>query len=141
MIHFNYNDGGRANAGYRGFTGDCGVRALSITLQKPYKEVYDKVNEFCKQEKPSKRLRGTSNARTGIHTHTYKKICEYFGLKWTPLMGIGTGCKVHLTKSELPKGRIICRVSRHFVAVIDGVVNDTYDCSRGGTRAVYGYWS
>jgi len=26
------------------------------------------------------------------------------------------------------------------VAVIDGVINDTYDCSREGTRCVYGYW-
>jgi hypothetical protein len=31
-------------------------------------------------------------------------------------------------------------VSRHAVAVIDGVIHDTYDCSRGGKRCVYGYW-
>jgi hypothetical protein len=24
--------------------------------------------------------------------------------------------------------------------VIDGVIHDTHDCSRGGTRCVYGYW-
>ena len=55
-------------------------------------------------------------------------------------MGIGTGCTVHLNPNELPKGRIICRVTRHYVAVINGVINDTYDCSRDGTRCVYGYW-
>ena len=42
--HWNFNDGGRAEAGYRGSTRDCGVRALAICLQKPYKEVYDKFN-------------------------------------------------------------------------------------------------
>lgn len=140
MTNFNYNDGGRADAGYKGLTRDCGIRALAIALQKPYKEVYNKVNDFCKKEKPSKRRRGISNARTGIHTHTYRKICEFYGLTWVPLMGIGTGCKVHLAKDELPKGRIICRVSKHYVAVINGIINDTYDCSREGTRAVYGYW-
>ena len=38
MRNFKYNDGGREKAGYKGFTGDCGVRALSICLEKPYKE-------------------------------------------------------------------------------------------------------
>ena len=45
-----------------------------------------------------------------------------------------------LDEDELPKGRLICHVSRHSCAVIDGVLNDTYDCSRMGTRCVYGYW-
>ena len=108
--NFIFNDGGRELANYKGFTGDCGVRALSICLQKPYKEVYNKVNEFCKLEKPSKRRRGVSSARTGIHTRTFHKIANYYGLKWKPTMGIGTGCKVHLKADELPKGRIICNV-------------------------------
>jgi hypothetical protein len=32
-------------------------------------------------------------------------------------------------------------VSRHMVAVIDGVVYDNHDSTRGGSRAVYGYWT
>ena len=55
-------------------------------------------------------------------------------------MGIGTGCKVHLRKDELPMGRIIVALSKHYAAVIDGVVHDTHDPSRSGTRCVYGYW-
>ena len=65
-----YNDGGRERAGYKGKAGDCGVRALAIALQLPYKEVYDKVNEFCAQEKPSKRRRGKSSARSVAYTLT-----------------------------------------------------------------------
>ena len=34
----------------------------------------------------------------------------------------------------------IARVSKHFVAVMDGVIRDTHDPSRKGKRAVYGYW-
>ena len=40
-----------------------------------------------------------------------------------------------------PPGRLIVSVSRHLCAVIDGVLYDTHDCSRSGTRCVYGYWT
>jgi hypothetical protein len=39
-----------------------------------------------------------------------------------------------------PPGRLVVRLSKHVAAVVDGVLHDTYDCSRGGTRCVYGYW-
>ena len=137
---FVFNDGGRKKAGFKGFTGDCAVRSLAICLDLPYKEVYDTVNEFCKLEKPSKRRRGISNARTGIHTYTVKKIAIHYGLKWVPKMTIGSGCTTHVKEDELPKGRIILNLSRHFAAMIDGKLQDIYDCSRNGTRCVYGYW-
>lgn len=65
---------------------------------------------------------------------------EKNGWVWTPTMFIGSGCKVHLRGDELPAGRLIVSVSKHLVAVIDGVIHDTYDCSRNGTRCVYGYY-
>jgi len=139
-VNYIYNDGGRQKAGFKGITGDCGTRALAICLNLPYKEVYNKIQEFCKLEKPSKRRRGISSPRTGIHTHTFHKIAEFYGLKWKATMTIGSGCTTHLKSLELPKGRIIARVSRHYVAVINGQINDIYDCSRNGTRCVYGYW-
>jgi len=55
-------------------------------------------------------------------------------------MSIGSGCKVHLDGNELPEGRLVASLSKHVAAVIDGVINDTYDCSREGTRCVYGYY-
>ena len=42
-------------------------------------------------------------------------------------MAIGSGCKVHLADSELPFGRLVVSVSKHYTAVIDGVVHDTHD--------------
>ena len=56
-------------------------------------------------------------------------------------MAIGQGCKVHLRADELPTGRLIVAVSKHITAVIDGVIHDTHDCSRSGTRCVYGYFT
>merc|ERR1712178_77188 len=63
------------------------------------------------------------------------------GWKWTATMRFGQGCKVHLCREELPAGRLVCRVTKHMVAVIDGVIHDTGDCSRDSTRCVYGYFS
>ena len=54
-------------------------------------------------------------------------------------MAIGSACKVHLRANELPAGRLVFSVSKHMVAVIDGVIHDTSDPSTDGTRYVYGY--
>lgn len=136
----NYNDGGREGAGYKGKTGDCGTRAIAIACGLPYQDVYDLVNEYSKRELTGKRKKKISHPRTGIYVNTMKRIMESLGWKWKATMGIGTGCTVHLNPEELPGGKIICRVSKHYVAVIDGVINDTHDCSRDAGRCVYGYW-
>jgi hypothetical protein len=65
---------------------------------------------------------------------------ESIGWRWVPTMQIGSGCKVHLRASELPRGRLVVKVTKHCVAVIDGVIHDTHDCARDGTRCVYGYY-
>lgn len=138
---YEYNDGGRAEAGYKGKTGDCVCRAIAIAVERPYQEVYDLINEFAKNERTGKRKTDKSSARNGVYKGTIHKIMEHYGWKWTPTMLVGQGCKVHLKSDELPAGRLVVSVSKHCTAVINGVINDTYDCSRGETRCVYGYWS
>lgn len=140
-IRFVQNDGGRAAAGFKGNAGDCVTRAIAIATGSPYTLVYDLINVRAEGERKSKRRRGRSSARTGVHKPLYKKLLAELGWKWTPTMHIGSGCKVHLRADELPGGTIIVAVSRHLCTVIDGVLHDTHDCSRGGTRCVYGYWS
>lgn len=141
-----YDDGGRAAAGFKGITGDCVCRAIAIATGKPYKEIYDLINEYGRAEHANLKRRGNaynghrSSARTGVYKDTIRKIMTRLGWKWKATMNIGSGCKVHLRKEELPSGRIVCNLSRHSVAVIDGVVHDTYDSTRGGERCVYGYY-
>ena len=55
-MEFVYDDGGRAEAGFKGITGDCVCRAISIATQKPYKEIYDLINKYGKAEKQTKRV-------------------------------------------------------------------------------------
>ena len=146
---WNFNDGGREKAGFRGSADDCVTRAIAIASNTPYREVYDEL--FRRQKKfvqtsRSKiarraRERGTScSPRTGVFPEAYKGYLDELGWKWEPLMHIGSGCTVHLDADELPGGTIICRLSKHLTVVVDGVIQDTHDCSRDGTRCVYGYW-
>lgn len=139
MTTYTYNDGGRAAAGFKGEARDCVVRAIAIATETPYQDVYRTLQAACKAEAPRAGQK-RSGARTGVHKATYKAFLRALGWVWTPTMAIGQGCKVHLRADELPPGRLIVRCSRHLVAVIDGVIHDTHDSSRGGTRCVYGFW-
>jgi hypothetical protein len=145
-MKFIYNDGGRAAAGFKGSTGDCVVRAVAISAELPYQQVYDALADGTAQErrtKHSKKLSGRRTASAGIHTGRkwFKDYMATLGWTWTPTMLIGSGCRVHLADGELPMGRLIVAVSKHLTCVIDGAIYDTHDSQRETGRCVYGYWS
>lgn len=119
---------------------DCCTRAVANATGMDYLEVYKGINELAKRERTSKRAK--SSARNGVRATTIKKyIEEVLGWIWVPCMGIGTGCKVHLRKGELPEsGDYILNLSGHLSCWKNNKLYDTYDCSRDGTRCVYGYW-
>jgi hypothetical protein len=153
-----FDDGGRAAAGFKGETGDCVTRAIAIATGHAYIDVYRHLNKIAESGRPTRGGK-RSSARLGVFKKTYHQYLEALGAVWTPTMGIGTGCKVHLIDGELPMGRLIVKVSRHLTAVIDGVIHDTFDPQRktvwyDGTdesgnplvshtseRCVYGYFT
>lgn len=140
-MKFIYNDGGRSNY-FKGKANDCVVRSICNATGKDYLEVYNAINELAKSERTGKRKKGVSSARNGVYKTTYKKYIEQvLGWVWHPTMKIGQGCKVHLAADELPSGTLIVSVSGHHTCVKDGVLIDTYDCTREGSRCVYGYWT
>jgi len=142
-MKFIYNDGGRAKAGYKGEASDCVTRSIAIATGLPYQQVYDEMahgNETQRKPRLSARARARKhhNARTAAHgiivqRKWFKDFMHSIGWVWVPTMGIGTGCTVHLNSDELPKGRLIVSVSRHYTAVIDGVIHDTFNPSERGT--------
>lgn len=142
MTVFIFDDGGRSAAGFKGSAGDCVCRAATIATGKPYAEIYAMIGELSASERGRMRRgkKRKSSARTGVFTSTIRKLMEALGSEWHPTMQVGSGCTVHLRADELPAGRIICSLSKHLVAMIDGVIHDTDNPSRGGTRCVYGYW-
>lgn len=134
-LPFRENDGGRAAAGFRGQAGDCVTRAIAIALDLPYRQVYDELAERMAESGEAR------SARNGIPRPIYERYLAEHGWEWVPTMKIGSGCTTHLRRGELPDDmRLIVRLSKHICAVVDGVIQDTNDPSRGGTRCVYGYF-
>jgi len=171
MFELALNDGGRQAAGYKGKAGDCVVRAIVIAkcfeLVEQGKDIpgeeYQSVVDGLKYEAKSladngrcRLARGlrdnpkAMNPRTGVNKKIYDAFLKGLGWEWKAVMGIGTGCKVHVLPEELPTiGPIILRLSKHLSTVkvwhcLDsgkyGRIYDTYDSSRAGTRCVYGYY-
>jgi hypothetical protein len=164
---FIHDDGGRALAGYTGKAGDCVTRAIAIAAQLPYQQVYDAI-AACNASYKGRKGRGAKSARNGAWTQgvAFKRYMASIGWVFVPTMRIGSGCTVHLHDGELPMGRLIVSVSKHYTAVIYGVIHDTHNPQReinvitpdrgqpmkpGDTRningicsvsrrCVYGYW-
>jgi hypothetical protein len=142
-----YNDGGRKAAGFSGQTGDCVCRAIAIASGRPYEEVYKRLADGQGSQRRGKRRdrqHGQRTVRHGISVQRkwFRDYMVELGATWTPAMKIGTGCQVHFVEDELPSGRLVVAISRHYVAVIDGIVHDIYlPNDRGGTRCVYGWWT
>ena len=141
------NDGGRAAAGFIGGAGDCVVRSIAIATKLPYLKVYEDLrdaNARYAQERNNKlsrmlKQRGSS-PRNGNHRNVFHEYIIKQGFEWVPTMRVGAGCQVHLRPDELPRGTLIVKVSKHLTSVIDGVLHDTHDPSRRGSRCVYGYY-
>jgi hypothetical protein len=143
-MRFVHDDGGRAASGFRGHAGDCVARAIAIVTQRPYQQIYKELADINANMVRTERRpdAGHRSARNGVYVKhkLFKGYMLIQGFRWIPCMHIGTGCKVHLRNDELPTGRLVVVVSKHYTAVIDGVIHDTHDPARGGSRCVYGYW-
>ena len=135
-----YSTGGREKYFKANDVADCVCRAIANATGMDYKQVYDLINSYAKKEHLSKRKKKKSNARNGVTKDTIWRILTDLGWKWIPTMLIGSGCQVHLNEKELPDGTLIVSVSKHLTCVKNRKLYDTYDCSRGGTRCVYGYY-
>lgn len=135
-MKFVYSDGGRSAYFRASSVGDCVCRAICNATGMDYKRVYSELSELCK-----KRGRSAGSPRDGVAKEITRAYMERIGWTWHATMAIGSGCRVHLDSDELPPGSLVVRVSGHVTCVRDGVLYDTYDCTRGGDRCVYGYWS
>jgi Protein of unknown function (DUF2786) len=127
-MKFVKDDGGRAAAGYKGEANDCVCRAVAIATERPYQEIYGRLEEMIQAKfGPTKRPRG-------VEDQMLHGLMETLGWVWVPTP------KTHMRKDELPPGRLVVCIKGHAVAVVDGVIHDTHPSSRHGTRFVQGYF-
>jgi hypothetical protein len=169
-VYWQFNDGGRGEAGFQGETGDCVCRAVAIATGKPYAEVYgelidrgwncwepwnrsyrdneeywlthrdfyDPENDIYLSEKEFRQIgfwRDPDDGSAIAKMEARRREDSYLkSLGWQYTETSGAPWRA------LPAGRLIVQISGHLVAVIDGVICDTVDCSRGGTACIHGYW-
>tara|TARA_B100000575_G_C23099230_1_gene634122 strand:+ start:1110 stop:1568 length:459 start_codon:yes stop_codon:yes gene_type:complete len=147
-MELNLSDGGRSQY-FKSSSNDCVVRAICNATNYDYKEIYDSLVQWSKtyaiqkNDRYAKKLRKQKviTVRNGVYPPIAKSFLNGLGFRFTSTMSIGSGCQTHLIKDELPQGTLIVRLSKHLTCVKDGILFDTFDCSRNGTRCVYGYWS
>jgi len=96
--------------------GDCIIRAIAIATEKPYGEVYQALHATKRR-------------------YLYHQYLVSLGWGHTPIKGR----KVCLSPEQLPSGRLVVELNKHPVAVIDGIIHDTGDCSQT-KRYVSGYF-
>ena len=145
-MEFNYNRGGYTRGSGLN-RGDCVPRAITIATELPYQIVFDELQRRQTEWRIKSNSKKAYNKKPhrnkcymGTYKEAYKPYLEELGWTWVPKMFIGQGFKTYLRKEDLPPGRLIVKVRKHLTAVVDGVVNDTWDCSQDGNKGVYGYY-
>lgn len=154
-MKFEYSDGGRSKYFKASSVGDCVTRAICNATGKDYKEVYDRLNEMAQRES-LKRHRNykRSNSRNGVFKETWKRYLKEIGWVHHKTCEIGSRAdKIKFVDGALPNGVLIVQLSKHLTCLKDGVIYDTYDCSKkeyynewgdlevNDQRTVYGYWT
>jgi len=98
--------------------GDCAIRATAIFLDLPYHEVRDDLFELAK-------LRfNMPNADAVVYEYLKQK-----GFESKPTIYKSGRTRYRLGEFPL-KGRVMCRVNKHWATIVDGVVRDTWDSRR-----------
>lgn len=135
-MKFKYDDGGRAAAGYRSKGGDCVCRTIAIATGLPYQQVYDRLAEGNSKQRKSAHHTPSCSVMGGVSTYAvwFKRYMKELGFTWH------TTPAIKLENGKAPKGRIICSLREHVVAIIDGVMHDDKFHATKGWRRVYGYW-
>jgi hypothetical protein len=129
MTTWVYNDGGRAEAGYKSTAADCVVRAVAIVMEIPYKVIYEDLRHFLTS-------RGAPSPRNGIYEEDAHLYLKQMGFRYKKI----NGDTVTLHRDQLPKGKVIANLPRHATAVVDGIVNDTFDPNAKKHQRLLGYW-
>jgi len=117
MIQFQYNDGGRSQHYSRKSEGDCVVRAISIALGQDYRKTYLALIEEAK--------------KTGDfpnHRAVYERYLKSHGWVRQRTVRTAKGRKIRLRGWNAPGITALVHTTSHLTAVVNGVVNDIWDC-------------
>jgi hypothetical protein len=132
-LQFVWDDGGRLRYGYPHFANDCAARAVAIATQFPYQQVHDRIDYYAQMER--RRLFGArSSAENGVRQETMHRLLGgEFGWTWHYN-------SAYAKLNQLPPGRLVVRVGRHYTAIVDGAIRDVFNPAMKKQWVVVGYW-
>lgn len=142
-LPFQFDDGGRAKAAFQSLARDCVTRSIAIATGLPYQRVYqDIASGNAAQKATSKTPKRSLSADHGVNTRRkwFKEYMSSLGFEWVPAMHVGNPKRAYLCEEDLPTGRLVVALSKHYTAVINGVIRDTFNCCPDGSRCVFGFW-
>ena len=119
-IGYQYDDGGRYAAGFRGHAGDCVPRALAILLAADYRRVYDLFAEL------NMRAGRARSARKGVHKDVWQPLFRQLGMEAIDLPAKQP--RPTFTQAHVRYGDCIVATTRHLTTIIDGDLRDDRDC-------------
>ncbi len=130
LIGYTYDDGGRADAGFKGDTGDCAVRAIAILTGIPYADVYRRMAACMRlagygssgnayRQRPRRGLKPAISARD-----LQNLVKTSYGLRRVKL---GRGPKPTYSEAWALHGDCLVGTAKHVSAIVDGNLRDTFD--------------
>jgi hypothetical protein len=126
---YKYDDGGKSETTLKGAS-DCGIRAVAIACEISYMDARHLLKEFSNKGKL-----GSRAISNGIYKEDMEATLSSLGWSWRSAPKF-EGRKARYY--DMPRGRVIVRMAKHYAAVIDGNLHDAWDSSQ---KMVYGYWS
>lgn len=142
-LGYEYNDGGRKAAGWKGHAGDCVTRAIAIANPDwSYNEVRAGLMKLVEEWRASSRSkrakrRSGNSVRNGTPKEVYRPFLEALGWRRISLIEFGSPDRKYMNTTDIPSGTVIVEVRNHLAAVVDHVVHDTWD-SRKSTKWIEG---
>lgn len=115
IVDYKYNDGGRSESGFKGNrASDCVVRATAIITQTEYREMYDDYAYI------NKKTHGKRTARGGMPVDVSSQVLKVLGFERAKAFPT-------ITETYEQYGDCLIFIPRHALAVVNGVVHDTWD--------------
>jgi hypothetical protein len=129
-MKFVRNDGGMA-ASKHDEINDCACRAIAIATERPYREIWSMFRARLETG-------ASPRIRNGVAEIVQHEVLTSLGWIWIPTPKV-----TRLRADHLPTGRLVVCIRDHSTAVLDGVLHDTWNCSRnrnGEPPHVFGYY-
>ncbi len=123
-----YDTGGRENYYKALNVRDCATRAIAIANGMDYKETYMMMKKYNGGESP----------HDGVYGFISSKMLTDLGWEYIEYKDKDT----YLADAEIPFDEIIiCKLHGHLVAVVKGVVHDTWNILKSKKpKKLIGYW-